>query len=265
MSNLLINEPPLMVSPSLARLIGLNEAIILQQMHFWLGISKNEYYGLRWVYKTYPEWNMEFPFWSQTTIERTILRLEDAELVVSVKWFNKHPMDKTKWYTIDYSFLELLDSANMGERYPQNGAIDTHKMGRSQHTKLGVSNHREEHSPLDKQELDAMFDLICEICAVDTTTVTGSSVAKVRKSLMTVGWTSKGLTTYRDWRKKKNLGPVGSIHWLQDEMAKTDWKGTSKVTRSRKPVNLPDITPLTQDERDAALAKAAELRKGNRS
>ena len=36
---LLIDEPPLMVLPSLAAVIGLNEAIMLQQIHYWLGLS----------------------------------------------------------------------------------------------------------------------------------------------------------------------------------------------------------------------------------
>ena len=35
MSKLLINEHPLQVLPSLATKIGLNEAIVLQQIHYW--------------------------------------------------------------------------------------------------------------------------------------------------------------------------------------------------------------------------------------
>ena len=40
MSNLLINESPLQVLPTLATYIGLNEAIFLQQVHYWLRIDK---------------------------------------------------------------------------------------------------------------------------------------------------------------------------------------------------------------------------------
>jgi len=35
-SSLLINESPLQVLPSLAVLVGLNEAIVLQQTHYWI-------------------------------------------------------------------------------------------------------------------------------------------------------------------------------------------------------------------------------------
>ena len=40
-SKLLIDEPPLQVLPSLALKIGLNEAIILQQVHYWLNPKLN--------------------------------------------------------------------------------------------------------------------------------------------------------------------------------------------------------------------------------
>ena len=41
MSRLLIKESPVMIIPSLAVKIGLNEAVVLQQIHYWLGISKH--------------------------------------------------------------------------------------------------------------------------------------------------------------------------------------------------------------------------------
>ena len=41
MSNLLLNEVPLMCQPSLATKIGLNEAIFIQQLHYWLNRSTN--------------------------------------------------------------------------------------------------------------------------------------------------------------------------------------------------------------------------------
>ena len=51
--NLLINESPLQVIPSLAMQVGLNAAILLQQLHFRSLISPNMRDGHKWVYKTY--------------------------------------------------------------------------------------------------------------------------------------------------------------------------------------------------------------------
>lgn len=109
---LLINESPLQVLPGLAKEIGLNEAIFLQQLHFRLLISKNMRDGHIWIYKTYEEWQEEFPFWSTTTIKRMIRGLERAGYVISSTSYNRMPMDKTKWYRIDYSKVQLLTVEN---------------------------------------------------------------------------------------------------------------------------------------------------------
>ncbi|HDE3362621.1 TPA: DnaD domain protein, partial [Staphylococcus aureus] len=41
MNKLLIDDYPIQVLPKLAELIGLNEAIVLQQIHYWLNNSKH--------------------------------------------------------------------------------------------------------------------------------------------------------------------------------------------------------------------------------
>jgi len=105
--NLLINESPLQVLPSLAMQVGLNAAILLQQLHFRSLISTNVRDGHKWVYKTYDQWkNEEFPFWSVDTIKRAIRRLEDSGYIISTDSYNRMKMDKTKWYRINYSKLQ---------------------------------------------------------------------------------------------------------------------------------------------------------------
>jgi uncharacterized phage protein (TIGR02220 family) len=101
MSRLLIDEPPLQVLPSLARELGLNEAIMLQQMNYWLIKSNHEFEGVKWFYKTLEDWQTEFPFWSTMTIRRTLTNLEKQK-VIRIGNFNKKKFDKTKWYTIEY-------------------------------------------------------------------------------------------------------------------------------------------------------------------
>ena len=107
---LLISETPLQVIPSLAEAIGLNEAIFLQQLHYWLltksGIRDDD--GRRWIYNTYDQWQEQFPFWSTRTIMRIVSNLEDMELVETTSVFNEWKADRTKWYTIDYEVLEDL-------------------------------------------------------------------------------------------------------------------------------------------------------------
>ena len=107
MSKLLINENPIIVLPTLAKKIGLNEALFIQQLHYWLADSKHTYDGYQWVYNTYEDWHRQFPFWSTSTIRRIIGKLESEGLIVSGN-YNRFKMDKTKWYRINYEYLESL-------------------------------------------------------------------------------------------------------------------------------------------------------------
>lgn len=119
-SKLLINEPPLLVMPSLAAKIGLNEAILLQQIHYWLSRSEHRHGGRVWFYRTAAEWSEELVFWSDSTIKRTLASLESAGLILSAKLHREllnDPYTRTKWYTINYDQLEKLSCVNA---YGQN-------------------------------------------------------------------------------------------------------------------------------------------------
>lgn len=109
MSRLLINESPVVVILSLAVKIGLNEAMVLQQIHYWLATSKHDIDERRWVYNTYEEWQKQFPFWSVSTIKLTFRSLEMMMgYLLSENW-NRMKMEKTKWYSIDYEKLQELE------------------------------------------------------------------------------------------------------------------------------------------------------------
>ncbi|HDA1660313.1 TPA: hypothetical protein O4344_001388 [Staphylococcus aureus] len=105
MTKLLIDDYPIQVLPRLAELIGLNEAIVLQQIHYWLNNSKHKYDGKTWIFNSYPEWQKQFPFWSLITIKRTIYSLEKQNLLL-IGNYNKAKFDKTKWYSINYQTIE---------------------------------------------------------------------------------------------------------------------------------------------------------------
>ena len=112
-SHLLINEPALQVLPSLAVAIGLEEAIVVQQLHYWLNNPKNDgriEEGYKWVYNTYETWHDEnFPFFSTDKIQRIFLSLEKLGVVISSQ-FDAKRRDMKKFYRIDYEALCALDS-----------------------------------------------------------------------------------------------------------------------------------------------------------
>lgn len=104
MSKLLINEPPLQVLPSLARAVGLNEAIVLQQLHYWMAHAKTQHEGRKWVYKTYEEWQTCFPFWSIRTIKSVFSGLKNSGLVC-VQALSDDKWNRVNFYSVNYEKL----------------------------------------------------------------------------------------------------------------------------------------------------------------
>ncbi len=115
-------------SPVLAKIIGLNEAVFLNQLHYWKQRSKNVRDGFVWVYKTYLEWQHELPFWSNATIRRVISSLEKQDLLVSTSEYNKMGIDKTKWYRINYENLTNIMTAQNEQSTCSNCTDDLLKM-----------------------------------------------------------------------------------------------------------------------------------------
>ncbi len=115
-SKLLIDEAPLLVMPSLAAnpRIGLNGAIILQQLHFWLQRCPVDAQGWRWYAISYPEWQRYLRWWSEPTIRRELSALEGAGVIVARL---AGGTDRTKHYSIDYAQVDLLFSTDASDQF----------------------------------------------------------------------------------------------------------------------------------------------------
>lgn len=94
-SRLLINENPLQVLPSLAvALKNINEAIILQQVQYWVNRSENEYGGRKWVYNTIEQWKDQFPWLSERAIRTRFNSLIEKGVIITSN-FNRAKFDRT--------------------------------------------------------------------------------------------------------------------------------------------------------------------------
>ncbi|HAN6068983.1 TPA: hypothetical protein IFZ22_004969 [Escherichia coli] len=113
--SLLFAERPLVINTQLAMKIGLNEAIVLQQLHYWLRDTNSgmECDGVRWIYNTTEQWLEQFPFWSESTLKRAFASLKTLGLLRCEK-LNKSKRDMTNFYTINYG-SELLDGGKLSE------------------------------------------------------------------------------------------------------------------------------------------------------
>ncbi len=112
-STLLFDEPPIAFSPTLARCLGLHEAILLQQIHYWLqhklrDPSRYQDYFIQnryWV-----KWNMQemmehVPLGkSPDPYKRTIKALrEQSIMLVAQHWKSRYI--NTNFYSIHYQNL----------------------------------------------------------------------------------------------------------------------------------------------------------------
>lgn len=132
--SLLIAESPLQVLPSLAVAIGLNEAMMLQQMHFWLNKTRHSHKGHKVFYKSVLDWQTEFPFWSESTIKRTLYSLKKQKLIFVWTNLQKRKIgdlpDRTNWFAVNYPEVDKLEPQNRPEKEVETSEVKmTSSMG----------------------------------------------------------------------------------------------------------------------------------------
>lgn len=152
MNKLLIDDYPIQVLPKLAKEVGLNEAIFVQQLHYWTnGKSGKLKDGKRWIYNTYKDWEENFPFWSNATIRRTIASCEKQNIII-VGNYNQAGFDKTKWYTVNYEEIE-----GMSKRIAQNEQTSCSKRanGTAQNEQPNTIDYTETTSETNKDNMSS--------------------------------------------------------------------------------------------------------------
>ncbi|HEJ7121059.1 putative virion protein [Serratia marcescens] len=112
--SLLLPSRPIVVIPELAMRVGLNEAMLLQQVHYWITETTSgiEHDGRRWVYNTIAEWMEQFPFLSESSIKRAFSSLK-SQGIIYVEQLSSDPRDKTNFYAINYEHRALTDEVKM--------------------------------------------------------------------------------------------------------------------------------------------------------
>ncbi|HDR8159542.1 TPA: phage protein [Bacillus cereus] len=207
MSKLIINEEPLLVLPSLAKNIGLNEAVFLQQIHYWLNRSNHFYDERRWIYNSAAQWSKQFPFWSENTIRRVLKSLEDTKVLL-VGNYNKAKFDKTKWYSIDYEKLRLLESTDdvpkLGRRCAQIEQMDVPNLGKP------IPETNTETTSEIKEYIVEIVNYLNDVCG-SSYRPTSKKTQTLIKSRLIEGFTIDNFKTVIDIKARE---------WLRTEQAK---------------------------------------------
>lgn len=118
MSRLLINENPLVISPTLVIELGSYEAAaFLQQLHFWLGVSQHQFDGKSWVYNTQEQCvEMMRGTVSKSTVKRIVKKLTEMNLITIAQLHNNR-WNKTNYFTINYEQLSTIEQKYSSNLY----------------------------------------------------------------------------------------------------------------------------------------------------
>ncbi|MDP9705526.1 UNVERIFIED_ORG: hypothetical protein J2W64_002729 [Rahnella aquatilis] len=112
--SLLLPSRPIVVIPELVMKLGLNEAMLLQQVHYWATETNSgvDHDGRRWIYNTIEEWLEQFPWMSASTIKRGFASLKKQGCLF-IEQLSDDPRDMTNFYAINYDHQALLDEVKL--------------------------------------------------------------------------------------------------------------------------------------------------------
>jgi hypothetical protein len=132
---------------------------VIQQIHYWIVENKRRGHNLiddrTWTYSSYEEWQDQFPFWSISTIRRTLTSLKNQGLIF-IEQLSDDKFDHRNWYAIDYE--------KFGEQ------IDLFKMTTSKASSWDASNgsiwtddNKETETTTDISPIAVMVNALCEV------------------------------------------------------------------------------------------------------
>lgn len=109
---------------NIAKKYGINSAILLKNLHFWIEKNKankeNFYDNYYWTYNSRKAFAELFPYMNERQINYAMQKLIDNELVITGN-YNKVAYDRTLWYAITDKGYSILQNCQMEDIKLSNG------------------------------------------------------------------------------------------------------------------------------------------------
>lgn len=109
----------------MAQKYGVNEAIILNNLIFWIkknmANNKHFYDGYYWTYNSIKAFHELLPYLSEKQIRNALKNLEDKQVIITGN-YNKVAYDRTLWYSIKDNSILQKGKMNFNEK--SNGNIE---------------------------------------------------------------------------------------------------------------------------------------------
>lgn len=93
-------------------------ALFLNELHYWLGKSKNYHGGRYWVYNPMDVWAQRIGY-STAGFRKIVKRLRTEGVLMTEKMNARKHWDQTLWYAIDYGQLTKLVITDLRKRHPE--------------------------------------------------------------------------------------------------------------------------------------------------
>ena len=221
----LFDEQPILANKALARELGLNEALVMQQINYWIEINKrsgkNYHDGKYWTYNSIRAWQEnDFDYMSVDTVKRTFTKLAKAGYLL-VGNYNKDPRDKTKWYTINNDKLEEL-FFEMNQR-----KMDEERRVREQKLEESMPNALGQNAPMDDGKMPQRMIADCSNAFHDFPPVHDGRILQPLPEITTKNTTeiSQIISSYpsiNPSQTKQSLTEEGRIEGVKKEKSYSD-------------------------------------------
>ncbi|WP_133608515.1 hypothetical protein [Aquabacterium commune] len=114
--SLLFDEPPIALSPTLARAMGLPEAVFLQQLHYWLAHKARDplryrdyiHDGRLWVKWTQEELMQQVPLGRSTEPHKRVIRVLKELDILLVEQHLRSSWNQSNFFSLNYAALDAL-------------------------------------------------------------------------------------------------------------------------------------------------------------
>lgn len=216
-SKLSINESPLVVLPSLVKVIGLERAIILQQIQYLLQLPKSGQVlddNHKYIWNTAKDFAEFFTFWQPETIAKHLRQLETDGLLISQQP-RKSEWDRTKYYRINYDQLAMLLKLQSNV-YARTGSILDEETVSNVDADTGSSSQKTSSKTSNKDIHPHAQD---QVLFTETETLLDYRFKTEVNETLSWLLSKKGV-------HKRNLPTIEWLNWFQDlEAEKIDLKG----------------------------------------
>jgi len=189
-----------------AKLYGVNCAIVLQNLWYW--VQKNEkegtnfHDGYYWIYNSKNDLVKMHPYMTSRQIEYILKKLIKAELIISGN-YNAKAYDKTLWYTITKNGRSILQNCGMDETNLWNGS---HKIvepipnkKRNKKTNNNIYSPAEPCSSEIKDIIDYLNDKLGTAYKASTKSTRSHILARLKEGYSLADFYKVIDTKYEEW------------------------------------------------------------------